>query len=668
MTTDELATLVERLLDNDLAAHERDALANRLTSDVVLRERLTDELALALQVRAALTGAPDTRAELLMASLSGSRRLRLGDRIDAAITLSPINTPSPIRRPWLGVALTAAALAVLVIGWWILPQRHATAGRAELTQQSAVPRPPTAEPFTRTPDTVDQRQPTAPTSSTTPVEVTRIQPDEPQPVAIADPAPAASQVEAPSFGAPTDGAAPSDPQRTNEQRGAVVATQASPKLPQPDPKALRLTPALQLNGNANLKRQDRIAPVEQAVRVVAGDEVTVTGDGAELSDERGMWWWAGPGTCLSVLNPRPVDAQRQPLHLTTGTLHITATQGLRPLLTTPHVRISCEEADLWVTVFRGWTRIETISGTVHLGTSVVRPLAPGNYAVVLPGQPPQINAAGRDRWSVIGGRLTRDGVPFIARLVDGVEVATAVELGADGLVAPADDGRWLDHATFHEIRALINSTTSPSARVLQHPAIAGWFSDTRTGAALRRADPLRWIHLDGERPARWPTWADSSVLLADEDAKGPHPLLATIAVDDEVRSHTWEALARGAQGVLWQVDGDHSALSALTDTVRALSDAIRVVSPLLCDGTRTRLDLGDGVTGASWSRQGRRVLVVVNRRDQPATVTIPQARGLHPLEQAGAIDLAPDQTSVELPAGTALVLHGEVSNKSTSAP
>jgi len=664
MTPEALSEVVERLLDDAVSPTERGDLAALIARDVDLHHRLASELALALQIRAVLADDAEQRADLLLATLSGSRRLALAQRIDQAIDATARR--SSVRwLSWSGVA--AAALLMLLVGGWWWPHTPARAPLRSVATSAPVPQKSSPSPVAVT----------LPLAAHTPAGVVAPAAPEPAPPGEVPDAPASEPAAAevvvvdavptsvqPSEYAPSVGEAPT-----------ISATLANPVLAKPDPKALRLVHPLLINGSAQVRRQGREAASVADQRLVPGDEVRVSGDGADLTDERGMTWWCSPDTRLTLPLPRVVDVVRQPLHVTLGTVHVTAAMGLRPLITTPHLRIDAEEADVWLTVTTQGTRVETIAGSVHIaiastsvvrpgtaltrpGTKTVRPLAPGFYALSHPGQALEIHPSGQNRFSVIGGRFARDGDLLIPRILRGVSATIAADLGGTALVAPLGDGAWLDQAAYRHLIALVElPPTTPAPRFFKHPALSAWIAtnDTRAANAMRRADPLRPIHLAGPAPAKLPAWASSSELPSTGDAPAARATLAVVAVDDQVQSNSWDALIRGAQGLIWSV-GEHDPAEAL----RPLIAALDATQGLLTDGSRVRLDLGGDIVAAQWNRPGRRLVVVVNRRGEPVTVEVPHTRGLEAFgaDESYAVTTTGDLTTAMLPAGGVLIMQG----------
>ena len=683
MTPDDLGLLVDRLLDDVLSPDERAAFAAQLADDPLLRQQLADELSLALRIRASLADDAEQRADLLMATLSGSRRLALERRINLQLDA----TRDPPRRwlPWVSAA--AAALVMAVMGGWWLGHDHSRGTHSTLVKTrghsqpepsfvdvrddrnaplpvvvdltpgpSESPAPVTAADGVATKPIVDPPAPDAPKTATAPDNR----------VVSNEPAPGDNVAAIPEPQAPPTGPRPLAKSADRAMDRAVAAnlpppinaTLTKPGTPSPTTRAQRLIPPLVINGSARLRRQGHESAIDASMRLVPGDEILVDGEGAELSNDRGVTWWGGPGTRLSIPTPRPTDVLRQPVHLTTGTLHVTAGQNLRPLITTPHIRIDIEDAELWITVTAAWTRIETVNGSVRLGASVVRPLAAGSYAVVLPGLPPAIRPAAQSRLEVIAGRFARDGAAVVPRILRGVPVAIADDAGATAVLAPLGDGIWLDQAVAHGLLAIAElPSTPPSARILNRAALTAWLADgdTRGATALRRADPLRPIHLAGPLPTRQPSWATSSELAREADAGIGRAMLAMVTVDDGVRANTWDALVRGAQGVIWTVSDHHDPGTVL----RPLSAALDATTSLLTDGTRTRLYLGassgSDVSAARWDCLGRRLIVVVNRSAESRPVAITQTRDLHPLVEDASIIMTQtdDTTSAQLPPGAA---------------
>lgn len=680
MTPDELGNLIDRLLDDALAPDERDALAARLSDDPLLRQQLSDELALALQIRASLADDAEQRADLLMATLSGSRRLALERRINQQLD------EAADRRPWLPWASVAAAalLVAMIGGWWLTHDRSRGPLVAAPSQLQPRPAPVAAQDVRDSSPTAAND--TAPAPDGSPAPAADAVATRPIPDAVVPPAPAPAPTTTDTAIGSKPGPAPGDDAlaatippapTTNPSPTPVVAdhavvanpqlpinaTQAKPGTPLPVSRSQRLIPPLLINGSARLRRLGRESAIDANVRLVPGDEILVDGEGAELTNDRGVTWWSGPGTRLILPMPKPTDVARQPIHLTTGTLHVTAGQNLRPLITTPHIRIDVEDADLWISVTSAWTRVETVSGSVRLGTQTVRPLAAGSYAVVLPGLPPAINPSSQTRLAVIAGRFARNGEAVIPRIVRGVPVAVAAEAGASGVLAPLGDAVWLDQAAAHDLLALAEVPTAmPSQRILRNAALTAWVADgdLRGAPGLRRVDALRPIHLSGPPPVRMPGWATSAELAGDADAGSGRAMLAVVPVDDQVRAGTWDALVRGANGVIWSVSNHQDPGASL----RPLAAAVDATSSLLTDGVRTRLSLsaasGSEVTAARWDRLDRRLIVVVNRSREVRPVVLSQTRGLQPLEADDSIVMTQsgDSTSAQLPPGAVLVLLG----------
>lgn len=679
MMPDELGTLIDRLLDDALTPEERTALAARLSDDPLLRQQLSDELALALQIRASLADDAEQRADLLMATLSGSRRLALERRINQQLDQAQATRLQWL--PWTSVA-AAALLVAMIGGWWLTHDRSRSPLVASPAQPQPRPASIAAQDIRDSSPTATNNTAPAPDGSPAPAaDVVAIRPI-PDPVVPPAPAPPTtdSAVGIEPRSAPGDDslATTVPPAPTTSPSPAPViadhavvanpqlpinATQAKPGTPLPVSRSQRLIPPLLINGSARLRRLGRESTIDANVRLVPGDEIQVDGEGAELTNDRGVTWWSGPGTRLTLPVPKPTDVARQPIHLTTGTLHVTAGQNQRPLITTPHIRIDVEDADLWISVTSAWTRVETISGSVRLGTQTVRPLAAGSYAVVLPGLPPAINPSAQTRLAVIAGRFARNGEAVIPRIVRGVPVAVAAEAGASGVLAPLGDAVWLDQAAAHDLLALAEvPTATPSQRILRNAALTAWVADgdLRGAPGLRRVDALRPIHLSGPPPVRMPGWATSAELAGDADAGSGRAMLAVVPVDDQVRAGTWDALVRGANGVIWSVSNHQDPGASL----RPLAAAVDATSSLLTDGVRTRLSLsaasGSEVTAARWDRLDRRLIVVVNRSREVRPVVLSQTRGLQPLEADDSIVMTQsgDSTSAQLPPGAVLVLLG----------
>ncbi len=672
MTPEQLSVVVERLLDDDLSHMERTNLSALIAQDADLHQRLASELALALQIRAVLAQDAEQRADLLMATLSGSRRLALADRLDRAIDAAALPA-APRWLPWTSVA-AAALLMLLIGGWW---------------SQRAPTRNPTRDVVITAP--APQRTiPVAVNPPTTPVIAA---PETPLALPAADPTPTpdalVAQTAAQSAGEPaspeiaTPEAAPEKAPLANvpltpdvRESAPLSATQANSVLAKPDLRALRSVPPVLISGSAQVRRQGREAASVDGFRLVPGDEVRVSGDGADLNDDRGITWWCSPDTRLTLPPTRTVEVVRQPLHVTLGTVHVTAAMGLRPLITTPHLRIDAEEADLWLTVTTQGTRVETVSGSVHIdittasvqrpgttkprpGIKTVRPLAPGYYALTHPGQGLEIHPAGKNRLSVIGGRFARDGDLQIPRILHGTSATVAADLGGTALLAPLADGTWLDQAAYRHLNALIElPPTTPATRILKHPALSAWVTtnDTRAATAMRRADPLRPIHLAGPAPAKLPTWATTSELPSDGDAPTGRATLAVIPVDAQVHAHTWDALIRGAQGLIWTVVDQHDPAPAL----QSLTAALDATQSLLTDGSRAPIALGDGIRAARWDRPGRRLVVVVNRNDGERALQIPHTSGLAQVgaDESLAVSTTGDLTTATLPPHGVLILQG----------
>jgi hypothetical protein len=674
MTPEDLSVLVDRLLDDALSPQERDNLAARIAHDADLHQRLASELALALQIRAVLAQDAEQRADLLMATLSGSRRLALAERLDRAIDATA-GRAFPRWLPWTSVA-AAAVLMLLIGGWW---SQRTPARSPARDVASTAPAP-------------QRTTPVAVNPPSTPVIAT---PETPRALPAVDPTPIpdalVAQTAAQTGGepAPPDAATPDaapEPaplaaiSSTPDVRESAPlnATQANSVLAKPDLRALRSVPPVLIKGSPLVRRQGREAASVDGFRLVPGDEVRVSGDGADLNDDRGITWWCSPDTRLSLPPARPVEVMRQPVHVTLGTVHVTAAMGLRPLITTPHLRIDADEADVWLTVTTQGTRVETISGSVHIdittasvqrpgstkprpGIKTVRPLAPGFYALTHPGQGLEIHPTGQNRLSVIGGRFARDGDLQIPRILQGTTATIAADLGATALLAPLADGTWLDQASYRHLNALIElPPTAPATRILKHPALSAWVTtnDARAASAMRRADPLRPIHLAGPAPAKLPTWATTSELPSDGDAPAGRATLAVIPVDAQVHAHTWDALIRGAQGLIWTVVDQHDPAPAL----QSLTAALDATQSLLTDGSRAPIALGDGIRAARWDRPGRRLVVVVNRNDAERTLPIPHTSGLAPVgaDESLAVSTTGDLTTATLPPHGVLILQGSV--------
>ncbi len=669
MTPEDLSILVERLLDDDLTPGQRATLAAQLVDDDALQQRLAGELGLALQIRAVLAEDAEIRADLLLATVSGSRRLALAQRIDHAIDLAAAPPARARWLPWSGLAAAAAVLLIVIAGW-SLPRAPSPAPPRPLevaapTSPAPAPAPPVLPPSPATVTvTVPQALDGPVAAIASPVAVVVVVPDIVAPTAPESPAPAPAIAANALVPVPRDDA---------DVTSLLKASQANPMLAKADPKALRLVPPLMINGAAQVRRQGRVADSAENLRLIPGDELRVGADGAELRDERGLTWWCGPDTRLALAIPRVVEAARQPLHVTLGTLHVTAAMGLRPLITTPHLRIDAEEAELWLTVTTLGTRVETVSGSVRIeitsvtrpgatavrpGAKAVRPLAPGFYALCHPGQAPEIHQAGAGRLSVLSGRFTRDGVLLIPRILRGVSATIAADLGGTAVQAPLGDGAWLDQAAYRHLHALVELPAStPAMRVLRHPALGAWIatSDARAALAMRRADPLRPIHLAGPAPTKLPAWATSSELATSDEAPVGRATLAVIAVDARVEEHSWDALIRGAQGLIWTIDEQTPA-----EALRPLIAALEVGQGLLIDGARVRLDLGSGFSAARWDRPGRRLVVVINHADEARAVAVPQTRGLAALaaDDSWAVATSGELTTATLPPHGVLILSG----------
>jgi hypothetical protein len=670
MTPEALSLMVDRLLDDALSPTERDDLAALIAQDAELHQRLASELALALQIRAQLAQDAEQRADLLLATLSGSRRLALAERLDRAIDAAARPT-FPRWLPWASVA--AAAVLMLVIGsWWThrQPTHRAT--------QPVATTPPAPQPTTSVaanPQTIPviaepEQLPALPTADPTPT------PNELVAQAAGNPTlPIIAMPEQPREAAPLAFAQPNtDPSPVSP----LNATQANSVLPKPDLRALRSVPPVLISGSARVRRQGREAASQDGFRLVPGDEVRVSGDGADLQDDRGITWWCSPDTRLTLPPVRAVEVLRQPVHLTLGTVHVTAGMGLRPLITTPHLRMDAEEADVWLTVTTQGTRVETISGSVHIdittasvtrpgaskprpGIKTVRPLAPGFYALTHPGQGLEIHPAGQNCLSVIGGHFARDGDLFIPRILHGTTPAIAADLGGTAVLAALGDGTWLDQAAYRHLNALVElPATTPTTRILKHPALSAWVTtnDARAASAMRRTDPLRPIHLAGPAPAKLPAWATSSELPSEGDAPAGRATLAVIPVDAQVQANSWDALMRGAQGVIWTVVDQHDPAAAL----QPLTAALDATQGLLTDGIRTPFALGDGIRAAHWDRPGRRLVVVINRADGERALKIPHTSGLAPFaaDDSVAVSTTGDVTSATLRPGAVLIMQGSV--------
>ena len=685
MSPEDLSALVDRLLDDALTADERATLAKQIASDSLLHQQIADELALSLQIRATLANDANHRADLLMATLSSSRSFKVEQRIVRAL-----NTTARLssRRRWLtwsSAAVAALLLMSLSVRW--TTHYHHPVAPTKVADSAPANKPGTREikplRLRETPTNPDANTNETP-PTTAPVVVALPPNDSVENVNVShesaeqkSPSPSAPLVaQAPDFVETPSGKiattiAPDvgikySPTPAIAQPPTVLASQAAVTVTHQIPlTALPLTqkngPQLvMISGNAHLRRRDRESSIEANTQLLPGDEINIDNkDGASFGDERGITWQCSPHTRLSLNRASAIDAPRQPISLNFGTIHLSAGLGLRPFITTPHIHIDTEAADLSITVTSAWTRVETMDGSVRLGTNVKRPLAAGYYALILPGDSPAIFPAGQTRLAVINGRFTSDGRLQIPRILRGVSVALAAEANATAILSPLQDGAWLDQAMSHHLNAFVDIPKSvPPLRMLKHPALSAWVADgdVRKAIAIRQADPQRALHLAPSAPARLAAWASSSELVEDDDAGSERATLAVVPVNEQIHANTWHALVRGAQGVIWTVN-DHTNPG---EVLRPIAAEIEATQNVLTDGTRMRLNLGSDLSAARWDCPDQRLVVVVNRGSEMRSIQVPHTRGLTPISDDHSVTLEKHHEIITatLPPGAVLALIG----------
>jgi hypothetical protein len=691
MNPEALSILVDRMLDDALTPDERATLAKQIANDPTLHQQIADELALSLQIRATLANDANHRADLLMATLSGSRRFKVEQRIVRAMNTASRPASRRYWLTWSSSAVAALLLITLSILWSTQNHRPVASTKVGNSAPSNKPGPSAiaSSPLRETPNNPAANVESSP-SSTAPVvvalppnnsvenisvsndgeEKNSPSPSDAVAVVIANAAQTPDLVD-PSHEKITEKVTPKigvkpSPTPAIAQPPTVLASQAAvaltPQIPLKTlPQTQKKGPQLvMLSGKAHLRRRDRESTIGANTQLLPGDEINVDmKDDATFVDDRGITWQCGPYTRLSINHANAVEAPRQPISLNFGTIHISAGLGLRPLITTPHIHIDTEAADVTITVTSAWTRVETMGGSVRLGTNVKRPLAPGYFALILPGDSPAIFPAGQTRLAVINGRFTSDGRLQIPRILRGVSVALAAEAHATAVSSPLQDGAWLDQATSHHLNALVDIPKSvPAIRILKHPALSAWVADgdARKAIAIRQADPQRPLHLIQSAPARLAAWASSSELVEDDDAGSERATLAVVPVNAQIHANTWHALVRGAQGVIWTVN-DHTNPGEI---LRPIAAEIEATQNVLTDGTRMRLNLGSDLSAARWDCPDQRLVVVVNRGSETRTVQVPHTRGLSPIfdDDSVIVEQHNEIVSATLPPGAVLALIG----------